>query len=368
MKTIKYFAFVTALLPALASCVRTEPEQLLPAAAGMRPLEIVPVISAQTRGTQITAENLSSLTVHVTGSFCAPDGTIIPNPVLALTKSPSGWHYTYNGGLTGPLYWPLQGTTATFSAHTTSDGVLVNERNGEHDVLGGWAEKTFSGPDPGAVSLTLSHAVSRVVFKARLQESADPDCRLKIDIQQVSLRKVGYRANYQKPTAEATTGRLPLSNGYSTRDITLDNPNANDFIVADNTVTDIGALFMIPQTVYVQDLSADSWDKSYLSVLAQIHVEDPESGETEIFPNVGPVSEDYAWIALPLPESFTEMLPNHSYVFTINFSAGALGKVDRDQRPDGGETGEGVDNGDKGLPIEIEGISSQQVTVSVTNE
>ena len=185
MKTIKYIAFITALLPALASCIRTEPEQTLPAAAGMRPLEIVPVISAQTRGTQITAENLSSLTVHVTGSFCAPDGTIIPNPVLALTKSPSGWHYTYNGGLTGPLYWPLQGTTATFSAYTSGDGVLVNERNGEYDILGAVAEYGFHGGAQSVEAVGYGHdvvlhaqIVGQVMVLLHDGKKGIPDCPL----------------------------------------------------------------------------------------------------------------------------------------------------------------------------------------------
>ena len=331
---------------------------------GSAPLEIVPVVKTQTRAAQITMDNLTALTVDVTGTFVTADGNDVVNPVLTLAKSGSTWSYTYNGDNAGPLYWPNNAETATFSAHTLADGAAVNELTAQTDVVGDYTTKEFDGTNnPGAVALELKHAVSKMQFKARIQGEAADELKVKIDIKQVAVRAMNYAATYAKPAAaEATMGVLALGDSPAKADLTVASASAGTFITLNTTdataSTDLGHLFMVPQTVTAETLSESTWDDSYIAVYAQIRTVQGDV-ETMVFPTVGAVDEtSYAWVAVPMPSDFTQMQAHHKYIFTINYSADALGKVDRNQEPvipGGGED------------IEIEGRSSQPVTVTVEN-
>ena len=361
MKTTKYLAMAVAALM-MAACSSDEIASV--AQKGSAPLEIVPVVKTQTRAAQITMDNLTALTVDVTGTFVTADGNDVVNPVLTLAKSGSTWSYTYNGDNAGPLYWPNNAETATFSAHTLADGATVNELTAQTDVVGDYTTKAFDGTNnPGAVALELKHAVSKMQFKARIQGEAADELKVKIDIKQVAVRAMNYAANYAKPAAaEATMGVLALGDSPAKADLTVASASAGTFITLNTTdataSTDLGQLFMVPQTVTAETLSESTWDDSYIAVYAQIRTVQGDV-ETMVFPTVGAVDEtSYAWVAVPMPSDFTQMQAHHKYIFTINFSADALGKVDRNQEPvipGGGED------------IEIEGRSSQPVTVTVEN-
>ena len=361
MKTTKYIAMAVAALM-MAACSSDEIASV--AQKGSAPLEIVPVVKTQTRAAQITMDNLTALTVDVTGTFVTADGNDVVNPVLTLAKSGSTWSYTYNGDNAGPLYWPNNAETATFSAHTLADGAAVNELTAQTDVVGDYTTKEFDGTNnPGAVALELKHAVSKMQFKARIQGEAADELKVKIDIKQVAVRAMNYAATYAKPAAaEATMGVLALGDSPAKADLTVASASAGTFITLNTTdataSTDLGHLFMVPQTVTAETLSESTWDDSYIAVYAQIRTVQGDV-ETMVFPTVGAVDEtSYAWVAVPMPSDFTQMQAHHKYIFTINYSADALGKVDRNQEPvipGGGED------------IEIEGRSSQPVTVTVEN-
>ena len=361
MKKIKFLSLAVAAL-VMAACSSDEIASV--AQKGSAPLEIVPVVKTQTRAAQITMDNLTALTVDVTGTFVTADGNDVVNPVLTLAKSGSTWSYTYNGDNAGPLYWPNNAETATFSAHTLADGATVNELTAQTDVVGDYTTKAFDGTNnPGAVALELKHAVSKMQFKARIQGEAADELKVKIDIKQVAVRAMNYAATYAKPAAaEATMGVLALGDSPAKADLTVASASAGTFITLNTTdataSTDLGHLFMVPQTVTAETLSESTWDDSYIAVYAQIRTVQGDV-ETMVFPTVGAVDEtSYAWVAVPMPADFTQMQAHHKYIFTINFSADALGKVDRNQEPvipGGGED------------IEIEGRSSQPVTVTVEN-
>ena len=361
MKKIKFLSLAVAVLM-MAACSSDEIASV--AQKGRTPLEIVPVVKTQTRAAQITMDNLTALTVDVTGTFVTADGNDVVNPVLTLAKSGSTWSYTYNGDNAGPLYWPNNEQTAIFSAHTLADGATVNELTAQTDVVGDYTTKAFDGTNnPGTVALELKHAVSKMQFKARIQGEAADELKVKIDIKQVAVRAMNYAATYTKPAAaEATMGVLALGDSPAKADLTVASASAGTFITLNTTdaaaSTDLGQLFMVPQTVTAETLSESTWDDSYIAVYAQIRTVQGDV-ETMVFPTVGAVDEtSYAWVAVPMPADFTQMQAHHKYIFTINFSADALGKVDRNQEPvipGGGED------------IEIEGRSTNPVTVSVEN-
>ena len=343
MKTVKFLSMAVAALMMVA-CSSDEIESVAQKGNGLMPLEIVPDVSIQTRAAQITTSTLSEFTVNVTGSFVAVNGTEYTDPELAVTKSGDNWVYIYKDATNttpteGILYWN-GAQTATFSAHTLAAGAIVNEATTQADAIGAYATKTFNGTDnPGAVSLSFKHAVAKMQFKARVQGDANDNVKVKIDIKQVAVRNMKYLSTgYAIPTSAATMGTLGLDGTA--------NPATKDFFTASTSngyiqlntsdataTTDLGTLFMLPQTVTAEDLSNATWDDAYIAVLAQVHRVENNT-ETMIFPKQGAADNiSYGWIALPMPAGFTAMAAQKSYVFTLNFSASSLGKIDRSQDP-----------------------------------
>lgn len=346
MKATKFMMMAAAAMM-IAACSSSELDSAASGSDSMIALDVMPMVQGQTRAEQITTANIDVITVEVNGTFCKVNGDIVTNPVLALTNNGSSWTYTYDNGTisgTGPLYWPKGATTTdvTFSAYSRAAGA-VDESTEQTDIVGGWATKTFNGKDnPGAVAIELKHAVSKMQFKARVVgETADP-VKVKIDIREVAIRQMGYAATYAIPTASEAKGVLTLSTNAdpAKKDIVIESSSKGTFIGQNTSdasaTTNLGSIFMVPQTIAAadkQDLTAGTWTKSYISILAQIRIEQSD-GEPRLFP-AGPNATDasYAWIALPLPEGFTGMQAHKKYVFTLNFSADALGKVDRNQHP-----------------------------------
>ena len=377
MKAIKYLTMAVAALM-MAACSNDELESAASKSGGRRALEIVPIVQGQTRAAQLTTSNLSTFYVSVTGKFCEDDGTEITNPVLTLTKNGSNWGYTYLSGSdthNGPLYWPNETATASFSAYTHAAGA-VDESTEQTDIIGGWATKSFNGTnDPGEVGLTLQHAVAKMQFKALVQGAETDARKVKIDIKQVAVRNIGYAGTYAIPTSVTDNkGVLTLSTTAdpATTDIVSVSASKGTFIEVGATATDLASFFMVPQDITAQDMSADSWSNSYISILAQVRIIQGEA-ETRLFPaGTNATDASYAWIALPMPAAFTAMEAHKKYIFTLNFGTSGIGKVDRDQDPDDTDTDpatdpdNNIDPNDKGKDIKLPGSSGSRVVVTVT--
>ena len=380
MKAIKYLTMAVAALM-MAACSNDELESAASKSGGRRALEIVPIVQGQTRAAeQLTTSTLTSFMVSVTGKFCEDDGTEIINPVLTLTKNGSNWGYTYLSGSAvhnGPLYWPNEAATASFSAYTHAAGA-VDESTEQTDIIGGWATRSFDGTnDPGEVGLTLQHAVAKMQFKALVQGEATDTRKVKIDIKQVAVRNIGYAGTYAIPTsATDNKGELTLSTtaNPATTDIVSESASKGTFIeVGAAAATDLASFFMFPQTITAQDMTEDSWSNSYISILAQVRVIEG-STESRLFPaGTNATDDSYAWIALPMPATFTAMEAHKKYIFTLNFSNGnGIGKVDRDQQPNDTDTQpatnpeDNIDPNDEGKNIVVPGSSNVRVNVTVT--
>ncbi len=377
MKAIKYLTMAVAALM-MAACSNDELESAASKSGGRRALEIVPIVQGQTRAAQLTTSTLTSFMVSVTGKFCEDDGTEITNPVLTLTKNGSNWGYTYLSGSAvhnGPLYWPDENTTATFSAYTHVAGA-VDESTDQTDIIGGWATKDFDGSaDPGEVGIALQHAVAKMEFKALVQGETTDARKVKIDIKQVAVRNIGYAGTYAIPTsATDNKGELTLSTtaNPATTDIVSESASKGTFIEVGATATDLVSFFMVPQDITAQDMSADSWNDSYISILAQVRIIQGEA-ETRLFPaGTNATDASYAWIALPMPAAFTAMEAHKKYIFTLNFGTSGIGKVDRDQQPDDTDTDpatdpeDNIDPDDEGKNIVLPGSSGSRVVVTVT--
>ena len=378
MKTIKYLTMAVAALM-MAACSNEELDSAASKTGSRIALEIVPTVQGQTRANQLTNSNLTEFKVSVTGTFCEDDGTEITNPVLTLSKTGDNWGYTYLVGAdvhNGPLYWPREAVDATFSAYTHDAGAVDESTEHQTDIIGGWATKSFDGTtDPGAVALSMQHAVAKMQFKALVQGETTDAQKVKIDIKQVAVRNMGYAGTYAIPTStDDNKGELTLSTTAdpATTDIVAVSASKGTFIeVGATAATDLASFFMIPQEITAQDLSAaNPWNNSYISVLAQVRVVQG-GNETRIFPaGTNATDASYAWIALPMPTEFTGMVAHKKYIFTLNFSTDGIGKVDYDQQPDDTDTEpanpeENIDPNDEGKDIVLPGKSGNRVVVTV---
>ena len=335
MKAMKYLAMAAAAL-AFAACSNEELASTQNNKNGLKPLEFSTIVQKQTRA-QIYGDNLTTLYIQTTGNFYDENNVLVTNPTLTLTKSGEEWTYTYNNN-TEPsyLYWPNEGTNATFKAWYYEGGSAAgafNDKTAEKDAVGAYTAINYvSGEQP--VSLSMYHAVAKAEFKVKVLEKEEGNDKVKIDVKRVCLHNMNYQASaYTMPTSEALMGAFTVD-GNTHRDLLTPLGNTPSFIPEGADAVNKGSLFVLPQTFTVQDLTETTWSKPYISVLAQICIDEDGDNDPVVYPKNG-TATDYAWIALPLPSEFTGMVAHKKYVFTINFRNDALGKVDRDQNPNG---------------------------------
>lgn len=352
MKTTKYLTMAAAALT-LAACSSDELASI-GQANGMQPVRFSTIVKNQTRA-QITDETLEDVFMETTGKFYDIDGNIIENPVLQLTRSGDEWLYYINGSeVDATLYWPLEGTNATFSAwfyNGTGDNKGgLNNRSSDKDAVAAYTTINFNGHETApAVALNFQHNMSKASFKAKvLDNAASLPLGIKVSIKAVTIQNVHYAAtHYTPPTAEQPFGVFTLNEGKRdlikswTTPIQLTQTTDGDDETEGRQATSFPEstdMLIMSQAVEPQDLTADTWTKPYISVLAQVRIDGTEIDDLLVFPR-GSGTADYAWIALPLPAGFTAFEPHKKYVFTLNFRNDAIGRVDRDQYPNGSVSG-----------------------------
>ena len=366
MKATKYIAMAAGAL-AYTACSNEELASVAPKnKSGLKPLEFSTIVQKQTRA-QIEASNLTTLYMTTTGSFYDANNVLVTDPTLTLTKSGSDWTYTYNDNTTpSDLFWPSEGTNATFKAWYYDGGSAagaLNNKSAEYDAVGAYAAINYVEGEQ-TVSLSTYHAVAKAEFKVKVLEKTQGNNSVKVDVKSVCLHNMNYKASaYTKPTSEAQMGAFTVD-GATHRDLItpIGDSYTPSFITEGADAVTKGTMFVLPQTFEVQDLTAATWDKPYISVLAQICIDKDGDSDPIIFPKYAG-AEDYAWIALPLPSDFTGMEAHKKYVFTINFRNDALGKVDRDQNPNGENK-----NGDGEEPDETGDDDDEQPSGPNTND
>ena len=350
-------------------------------ANGLRPVEFSTVVKNQTRAGQIyNDEAFATIYMKTTGTFYAEDGTKVVDPSLLLTKSGSTWTYKVNGAdEASTLYWPLESYDNTFHAWYYDGGATqgaLNNKTADLDAVGAYA--THSSTDEGNnVALNFYHAVSKAEFKVKVHEkTAEGAHKVKVDVKAVCLHNVNFKTSgtpaYTLPSSTTQMGAFAVD-GTSTRDLVTAIPDAYEpaWVTEESAVTPVGSLLVMPQAIAaVEDFSTTTWSKPYISVLAQVRIDN--EGNAAIFPKEAGAN-DYAWIALPLPADFTQMQAHHKYIFTLNFRNDALGRVDRDQNPNdddepsGPDTDDLVPEEDEGNPIVEPAHSGFALDVTVTD-
>lgn len=400
MKATKYLAMAVMAL-AFAACSNDELASVAQKNAnGLKPVEFTTVVKNQTRAPaynpdpQITSDNLALFYMESTGTFYAADGTPVTNPKFTVQKDNSSWIYKVNDAETAStLYWPLEGTDATFSAWSYTgasyDKEGLDNSYANRDAVGAYTALSYTGSGDGpVVNLDFKHAVSKVEFKAKVLDKSDASpLNVKVFVRAISIKNVAYAASsYTASTSTTTMGAF--NNTDDKRDIIkvirLTDPDDDDWLTATtdgDPSTDgrqakaLGSqtkLFVMPQTIAaVEDFSTSTWSKPYISVLARICIDGGDADGTIIFPK-GSGSNHHAWIALPLPADFTGFQAHKNYIFTLNFRNDALGLVDRDQNPNDDEDPCGPDATDEiggetpGGPVHVPDHSGFPLNVTVT--
>ena len=390
---------LAAMMLALASCSNVELDSAKRNDNSLKPLEFSMVVKNQTKGAyqepedpQIRSGNLNKLYMTTVGTFYSAAGAEVVNPTLELTKGEQGWSYIYNGlEANDVLYWPMEGLqNAQFRAWyydgtTAATRGELDDKTGEKDAVGAYTTLNYVSGEQ-SVPLSMYHAVAKAEFKAKvLTKSADGPYKIKLAVYKACLHNVGYKASaYALPEAGSPMGAFTVADGKFDLQVSV-KPGSeiyNAYIKQDDPAATIGSMFVMPQAIEAQDLSASSWTKPYISILAQIRVDDEDVDKSvPIFPKNAPSTNSTAWIALSLPSDFTGFEAHHKYIFTINLRDDAMGVADRDQNPNGDvdpseipeeeehlygpNTGDLVPTDDRGEEIIIEGRSAYAVTVSV---
>ena len=298
-------------------------------------LKIFPSVGTSTRGTVETTASLSSFQVIASGKFAssATSSTAdVPSPAgpWEVTKSGSNWAFTG----TNKLYWFDATTAGKFTAYANSSvaaadgkltGVNVEAAVGDQkDLLVAYNEGTKTDFASG-VPLHFRHAMSQIVVKASYTFDASitgyDDKVIKVNgIKFFNLKNSG---TLTLPTASTAAGETyepawSAHAGAAEFEVSLTSP-----VTLGSTATSIdlseaaNPLLLLPQTTAATtDLKAATVTGAYLAVSVDINNADGT--------NYYPTTDGYAWVAVPVS---IEWKGGSKYIYTLNFTNGAFGRI-----------------------------------------
>lgn len=319
---------------AMASCTNSEDAVQTSPVAENQEVKIFPQVGGTTRGTVETTASLSSFTLLADGKF-ATTATATSSDVSTVTKTvnKSGSTWAFAGDY--KLYWFDATTTAKFTAYANSsvaaaDGKLAGVTvpatlADQKDVLVAYNEGTKTDFTTG-VPLHFRHAMSQIVVKASYTFDASitgyGDKVIKVNgIKFFNLKNSG---TLTLPTASTAAGKdyEPAWSGHAgaegfevtlTSPVTLGSPATSiDLSEAANP------LLLLPQTTAATtDLKAATVTGAYLAVSVDINNTDG----SDYYPTT---ANTYAWVAVPVS---IEWKGGSKYIYTLNFTNGAFGRI-----------------------------------------
>ena len=319
---------------AMASCSSSEDSLVQPQPELNTELKIFPSVGASTRGTVETTASLSSFQVIASGKFAITATETNPNVtttgIKTVNKSGSNWAFADNY----KLYWGDATTAGKFTAYANSavpaaDGKLTGVEvaaavGDQKDLLVAYNEGTKTDFVSG-VPLHFRHAMSQIVVKASYTYDASltnyGDRVIKVNgIKFFNLKNSG---TLTLPTASTAAGEdyEPAWSGHAgaegfevtlTSPVTLGSPATSiDLSEAANP------LLLLPQTTAATtDLKAATVTGAYLAVSVDINNADGT--------NYYPTTDGYAWVAVPVS---IEWKGGSKYIYTLNFTNGAFGRI-----------------------------------------
>ncbi|MBQ6746352.1 MAG: fimbrillin family protein [Bacteroidaceae bacterium] len=382
MKKFMYLLPVAAL--AMASCSNSDDpiaEQSSPKLASADQLLIRPAIGgASTRvatAFDATALQAAGFSMIMTGSFVNDDGG---KPGTTAYDTSGTKTVNYAGGAwslsdaTAALWWGDATTKATFAAYAPAGATIGSEVEiptalaTQQDYIVAYNEGVKADFKSG-VPLNFQHVTSQVVIKAKNLATSDVTIKVK-GTRMVNLVSKG---TLSLPTV-ATNGDFswdsytPWALGTSTA--TYSGSEAAEVTLEESNAQEIGQpLYLLPQQLTAATYTStgtEDWATDVTGNAIAFLIQVKDASNSAIYPAVQTAGTEYAWAYVPVD---TNWEPGKKYIYTINFTKDAYGKVDPNQE-DG--TDDPTDDGDPGTddpePGEEIAEDNVQLTFTVTVE
>lgn len=282
----KSFFYLPLAALALAACsneeVVTNAQQT--AAINGDQLQIVPVVTGNTRGTARTTANLPSFKVRITGNFQDGSGEetaatpITSGSEVVVTKSGGSWAFP-----TGTEYWWADKTTeATFTAWYPEDyttAVTVeNAIADQKDVVVAYNNGKREDFETG-VPLNFQHVMSQIIVKA-LNKDASADFTVKVA--GIKIMNAKNKGTLTLPTTSTASDAFSwgsydpwgsTANGSAnyknmTNETAKPTSGIKQLTAAAQDLAD--PMMLMPQTLAATDLTQATLSGNYLAVLVQV--------------------------------------------------------------------------------------------------
>lgn len=310
MKTTHFMIAMAAL--ALASCSQDEPVSVNSGKA----IDFRPAIGAQSRASEITNSNLSS--IEVTAFM----GDNVYFPTLEFSKGSDGFFTS-----TPEYHWPGDDTELAFYAYapaqpggkitidsnvkTMTDFSPAADLGKQVDFITSYATGTRSANEGSGVELTFNHQLSQIEIRAKSGNDA------------YTFEVSGIRIG--EPVSEGAfdfgTSAWTLGSDKTIYEDTYDTPKT----ITSEAISIMGAggnAMLLPQQLTAWDVDGDAANSAqgaYLSVKLKITT---TATGIQLYPF--PSNPDCDWAAIPID---TNWQPGKKYIYTLDFTHGA-GNVD----------------------------------------
>ena len=281
----KMFFYLPLAALALAACssdeVVTNAQQT--AAINGDQLQIVPVVTGNTRATSTTTSSLSAFTVRIEGAFQNGEGKDTPAQAITsgqevnMTKSGGSWAFP-----TDTEYWWADKTTkGVFTAWAptglTKTGYEVkNDIASQEDVIVAYNEGLREDFEAG-VPLNFQHVLSQIVIKALNKNTSD----ITVKVAGVKLMNAKNKGNLTEPTSSTINGTFdwasydPWGTSAQGSDNYIDGANSSATTVTAKTLTAaaqdlVAPMLLMPQTLATADLTQETLSGNYLAILVNV--------------------------------------------------------------------------------------------------
>lgn len=343
---MKKIFLLPAALFALASCSNDSVVEQNPSkVVEQNVLQIYPAIAGVTRGTVWDNSNFAAFKLNSSLTFqtdaTTPNSTST-DPSINETKQFNGETVTKTSGVwtfegNKEWYWPSKSASSSFTAWapiTESAGSYTASTTlaDLQDIVVAYNSGSASDFASG-VPLKFRHITSQIVVKADNSAAA----KVKIEVKGIRLNNIKNGGSWSLPTA-STADAL----GYNPWGTTVSGTANYVANITKKTLTSTAAditgsdpLLLLPQQLETADIGNASGQ--YLSVLVKIT---DATTSALIYPKNNDNSEDFAWAAVDVN---TKWEPGKKYIYTLHFTEGGYGKIDKNQEP-GGNDDPGNDN------------------------
>ena len=348
----KAFYMMAAAAIALSSCSSEETTDVAKSTA----ISFRPTVGFNSRGAELNGTNFNDMWVYAY-DLKATQGTGNGFEAEKFTKQGTSNDFLPDT----PLFWQAGSELRFFAINPAKDnwhGTLAftkteanfsnveipkNIEEQKDLVIGSVTAQANNHMDGNGVGLTLNHILSQINFKA-----VNTNKRLTYHIAAI---RIVHAKNTDSYTFNPTNSQTGVWAGNPTGDVTYELDFKNNAIELNGTdgkteafLTHAGhGAMLVPQLLTpwngaeVND-AAQFDGGSYIALLVNVRF----TNGTWVYPKNANGTEDYGWIAIPLPKNNAagdkaEWKMGNKYIYTLNLSEGCGKVAPENPNPDGGK-------------------------------